>query len=186
MVSLASLWLPILVSAIAVFVASSIIHMLLGYHARDWKKVPRQDAVQEALRPFHLSPGDYALPRPDSMKEMNTPEFKAKQEKGPVLVMTVFPSGHSFMGKSLFLWFLFSLVVAAFAGYVAGITLGPGAPYLTVFRIAATVAFAGNSLALLQHSIWYQRNWSTTLISMFDGLIYALLTGGVFGWLWPA
>jgi hypothetical protein len=68
---------------------------------------------------------------------------------------------------------------------VAGAALGPGRPYLQVFRLAGTVAFAGYSLALLQHSIWYHRKWSTTFLSMFDGLIYALLTGGTFGWLWP-
>ena len=68
---------------------------------------------------------------------------------------------------------------------------GPGAaggratPYLTVFRIVGTVTFAGYALALAQYSIWYGRAWSITLKSMFDGLIYALLTGGVFGWLWP-
>lgn len=186
MVSLLSLWLPILLSAVLVFVASSIIHMLLGYHAGDWRKLPKQDAVQDALRPFHIPAGDYMLPRPDSMKDMNSPAFKARQAKGPVVIMTVFPSRQSGMAKSLVLWFLYAIVVAKFAGYVAGITLGPGAPYLTVFRITGTVAFAGYSLALLQHSIWYQRRWATTVISMFDGLIYALLTAGVFGWLWPA
>jgi hypothetical protein len=29
------------------------------------------------------------------------------------------------------------------------------------------------------------RSWIRTLKSMFDGLIYALLTASVFGWLWP-
>jgi Flp pilus assembly protein TadB len=186
MVPLTSLGLPILVGAVLVFVASSLMHMVLGYHASDWRKVPAQDAVQDALRPFALQPGDYMLPRPDSMADMNTPAFKEKRDKGPVLVMTVFPSGQSGMGKQLALWFLYAIVVGKFAGYVAGITLAPGAPYMTVFRITGTVAFAGYALALLQQSIWYQRSWKTTLISVFDGLIYALLTAGAFGWLWPA
>jgi hypothetical protein len=34
-------------------------------------------------------------------------------------------------------------------------------------------------------SIWFFRHWSTSLKNVFDGLIYALLTGGVYGWLWP-
>jgi hypothetical protein len=185
MVSLASLWLPVVVSGVLVFVASSLVHMLLGYHAGDWKKLPSEDAVQDALRPFNIPPGDYLAPKPASSADMNTPAFKARRDKGPVFVMTVWPSGQAGMGKQLALWFLFAIVVSKFAGYVAGITLGPGAPYLTVFRVTATVAFAGYSLALLQHSIWYGRRWGTTLLSVFDGLIYALLTGGVFGWLWP-
>lgn len=186
MVSLMSLWLPILVAAILVFVLSSIIHMVLGYHAGDWKGVPSQDAVQEALRKFDLPPGDYMLPKASSMKESSSPEFKARFERGPALVMTVFPGVMAGMGKSLLLWFVFAIGVGKVAGYVAGITLGPGADAMTVFRVTATVAFAGYSLALLQHSIWYGRRWATTLISVADGLVYGLVTGATFAWLWPA
>jgi hypothetical protein len=185
MVSLMSLWLPILVAAVLVFVVSSIIHMVLGYHADDWKKLPNQDGVQDALRPFNIPPGDYMLPKAGSMKESGSPEFKAKYERGPALVMTVFPGVMAGMGTSLLLWFLFSIVVGKVAGYVAGLTLGPGADAMLVFRVTATVAFAGYSLALLQHSIWYGRRWTTTLVSVIDGLVYGLLTGGIFAWLWP-
>ncbi len=38
MVSLMSLWIPILVSAVIVFVLSSIIHMVLPYHRTDLRK----------------------------------------------------------------------------------------------------------------------------------------------------
>jgi hypothetical protein len=54
-----------------------------------------------------------------------------------------------------------------------------------VFRFAGTTAFIGYSVALWQMSIWYRRAWSTTIKATVDGLIYALLTAGVFGWLWP-
>lgn len=185
MVPLTSLWLPILIAAVLVFVVSSIIHMVLGYHAADWKRLASEDAVQDALRPFNIPPGDYAIPCPRSSKEMNSPEFIAKRNKGPVLVMTVWPSGPQGMGKSLGLWFGYGILVGIVAGYVSGVALPPGAPYLTVFRIAGTVAFAGYALALMQQSIWYHRSWATTFRSMADGLIYALLTAGAFGWLWP-
>ena len=182
---LLSLWLPILVSAVLVFVVSSLIHMVLGYHRADWKKVPQEDAVQEALRRFNLPPGDYMLPCPDSAAHQQSAEFKAKVEKGPVLVMTTWPAGPHGMGLSLVLWFIYAVVVSKFAAYVAGLALAPGAPYLAVFRIVGTVAFAGYALGLVQQSIWYHRNWATTLRSVFDGLIYALVTAGTFGWLWP-
>jgi hypothetical protein len=181
---LLSLWLPVLVSSVAVFVVSSVIHMVLGYHKGDWKAVPQEDAVQEALRPFGLPPGDYMLPRPSSMAQMNSPEFKAKLHKGPVLVMTTWVPSPG-MGLSLGLWFLYSVVVGVFCGYVAGLALPVGASYLGVFRIVGPVGVAGYSLALAQHSIWYHRNWGTTMLSMFDGFVYALLTAGIFGWLWP-
>jgi hypothetical protein len=185
MVPVTSLWLPIVVSAVFVFVASSIVHMMLGYHRLDWKQLPSQAEIQDALRRFSIQPGDYMLPWPTTTAEMRTPEFTTMREKGPTAVITVWPAGAQGMGQSLALWFVYTIVVGVFAGYVAGAALGPGRPYLQVFRLAGTVAFAGYSLALLQHSIWYHRKWSTTFLSMFDGLIYALLTGGTFGWLWP-
>ena len=185
MVSLTALWLPILLSAVIVFVASSIIHMLLGYHSSDWSSFDREEGILDALRPFALKPGDYVAPRPKSMADMNTPEFKAKVDKGPRIMMTVMgPSSGSIL-RSLILWFVYSVVVSKFAAYVAGASLGPGAEYMDVFRITSTVAFAGYALALWQGWIWYSRGLSYTLKSTFDGLVYALLTGGVFAWLWP-
>ena len=56
---------------------------------------------------------------------------------------------------------------------------------MQVFRLAGTVAFIGYALALWQMSIWYRRQWRTTIVSTIDGPIYAGLTAGTFGWLWP-
>ena len=185
MVSLAALWLPVLGSAVIVFIASSIIHMALGYHSSDWNKLEREDGLLDAVRPLGLPPGDYAAPMPKSMGEMNSPEFKAKVEKGPRILLTVLGPSNSML-KSLVFWFIYSIVVSVFAAYVAGSALGAGAPYLEVFRLTSTVAFAGYALALWQAWIWYSRSLAYTLWSTFDGLVYALLTGGVFGWLWPS
>ena len=185
MVSIMSLWLPILLSAVIVFVVSSIIHMVLPYHKGDWKKLANEDAVLDSLRRLTVAPGDYLAPRPSSRGDMKSPEFVAKMNAGPVLVMTVRPGGPPSMGRSLVLWFGYAIVVGLFAAYIAGRALGPGAPYREVFRFAGCTAFLGYSLALLQNSIWYWRNWSATLKSVFDGLVYGLLTAGIFGWLWP-
>ncbi len=182
---LTTLWAPILLSAVFVFVVSSIIHMLLGYHANDYKMLADQDAIQTALRPFKIQPGDYMLPRAGTMKDMKTPEFMEKLNNGPVIVMTVIKNGPFNMGKNLVLWFLYSVVVSICAGYVAWHAVTPGSSYLAVFRFAGCAAFLGYALALAQSSIWYARSWSTTIKSMFDGLIYALVTAGTFGWLWP-
>jgi hypothetical protein len=185
MVPVISLWLPILLAAVIVFVVSSIIHMLLPYHRTDFGKVPAEDEVMDALHKFDIPPGDYVMPCPGSPKEMGTPEFIEKTNKGPVAFITVMPSGRQSMGGSLVMWFVYSIIVGIFAAYIAGRALGPGAHYLAVFRFAGCTAFAGYSLALLQNSIWYKRSWSATLKSVFDGLVYALLTAGTFGWLWP-
>ena len=89
------------------------------------------------------------------------------------------------MGASLTLWFLYSVVVSIFAAYIAGRALEAGAHYLAVFRFAGTAAFMGYSLALFQQAIWWKRSWAATLRGVADGLVYGLLTGGTFGWLWP-
>jgi hypothetical protein len=186
MVSLASLLLPILLSAVAVFIVSSIIHMVLGYHRNDIRALPDEAAVMSALRPFNLAPGDYGAPLAGSMSAMKEPAFAEKLKVGPVFFMTVRPSGETQMGKALGLWFGYSVVVSLFAAYLVSRTLAPGSEYLAVFRLVGTVAFAGYALGLLQNSIWYGRNWTATLKSVFDGLLYSLVTAGVFGWLWPA
>lgn len=182
---LITLWAPILLSAVFVFVVSSIIHMLLTYHKSDFKKLSDENGVMDALRKFTLPPGDYLFPCAGSSKEMKSPEFVEKIKKGPVVFMTVMPSGSTQMGSSLALWFVYCLIVSIFAAYIGIHAAPPGTHYLTVFRFVGCAAFMGYALALLQNSIWYKRNWGATFKSMFDGLIYGLVTAGTFGWLWP-
>jgi len=186
MVSIVSLWLPILLSAVAVFFVSFIIHMVLGYHKNDFSGLPNESQVMDDLRKANLQPGDYHFPRPKDMKDMKTPEFTEKMKQGPVGMLTIMQSGPPTMGKELVQWFIYCVIVGIFAAYVASRAVPMGADYLAVFRFAGVTAFVGYSLALLQNSIWYKRSWAVTFKSMFDGLIYALFTGGIFGWLWPS
>ncbi len=185
MTGLNALWLPILLSSVIVFLVSSLIHMVLPWHKSDYPKMPNEDKVMDALRPLAIPPGDYFFPRPSSTQEMRSPEFIEKMKKGPVIMMTVFPSGPAAMGRNLVMWFLFSIVVGVLGGYVAGRALPPGALYLQVFRFVGVTAFTAYAVALWQMSIWYRRAWSTTIKLTVDSLIYALLTAGTFGWLWP-
>jgi hypothetical protein len=185
MTGLSALWLPILLSSVIVFVASSIIHMVLPWHKSDYPKLSNEDRVREALRPLAMPPGDYFIPRPANTQDMKSPEFTEKMNQGPVMILTVMPNGPVSMGRNLVLWFAYCIVAGLFAGYVAGRTLPAGASYLPVFQVIGAVAFVGYSLALWQMSIWYRRAWSATVKSTIDGLIYGLLAAGTFGWLWP-
>jgi hypothetical protein len=185
MVPIMTLWLPILLSAVATFIISSIIHMMLGYHKNDFEGLSSEKQIMDDLRKYNIPAGDYHFPRPKDMKNMKSPEFQEKFKQGPVGFMTVMKSETPSMTKELILWFIYSIIVGIFAAYVTGRALEPGEHYLVVFRFAGVTAFLGYSLALLQNSIWYKRNWSATFKSMFDGLIYALFTAGIFGWLWP-
>jgi hypothetical protein len=184
MVPLASLWLPILLSAVLVFLASSVLHMVLKFHRADYAKLPNEDAVMDVLRP--VPPADYVVPYAGGPEGMKDPAFLEKVKRGPMAMITIMKGDMSgAFKKSLSLWFVYSLVVGLFAAYITGRARGPGTEYLEVFRFVGTVAFVGYALGLAQQSIWYGRRWSTTFRSMFDGLIYGMLTAGVFGWLWP-
>lgn len=181
----AALWLPVLLSAVFVFVASSLIHMFTSWHKGEYKKVPGEETLMNALRPLAIPPGDYMVPMCENQKDMKTPEFQDKLKKGPVLMMTVMPNGPFAMGKPLVQWFVYSLVVGVFAAYVTSRALPIGASYLEVFRFAGVTAFACYAMALWQAHIWYHRGLRSTITSTLDGLLYACLTAGVFGWLWP-
>ena len=183
MVTLMSLWLPILVSAVLVFLASFVLHMVLTYHHSDVRQLPAEGRVQDAVRGTPV--GSYFFPHAAGPKEARTPAMVEKFKAGPVGILTVLPSGPPTMTKSLAQWFVFCVVVGAFVAYVTGRTVMPGAEYLGVFRVAGTVAFLGYAGAEATNAIWRGQSWGVTVKNYVDGLIYALLTAGVFGWLWP-
>ena len=186
MVPVMSLWVPILLSAVIVFVASSVIHMLLPIHKSDFRKLPDEDGVMDALRKAGVGPGDYMFPHAGSMADLKSPAFTEKRTRGPVASMTVMESGPVSMGPSLAQWFLYCVVVGVFAAYVAGRALPAGAEHLAVFRFVGTTAFLCYAVGLWHMSIWYSRSWITTIKDTVDGLVYGLLTAGVFAWLWPS
>ena len=186
MVPLSALWLPILLSAVVVFLLSSVIHMASPWHKHDYPRAPDEERVRAALGPLAIPPGEYMVPRPMSRADMQSPEFLERRKQGPNLILTVLPNPPWPMGRHLGLWFAYLVVVSIFAGYVAGRALPSGAEYLEVFRFAGTTAFLGFAVALWQMSIWYGRSSSTTIKATVDGLIYALSTAGIFGWLWPS
>ena len=184
MVVLTALWHPILLSAVIVFVASSLIHMVLPYHRSDYRQLPDEDKLRATLRSAGLQPGLYIFPY-CTHKEMNSPAAKEKYKEGPVGMMTVFPSGPPAMPKFLSQWFGYCLVIGVFVAYLTGHTVASGAHYLTVFRVAGTAGFMAYGLGNLSNGIWKGQSWSVTLKEVFDGLVYGLLTAGTFGWLWP-
>jgi hypothetical protein len=181
-----ALWLPMLLSSVFVFVASSIIHMALPqWHKGDYLKIPNEDKVMDAMRPFALSPGDYVVPNCADYAEMGTQEFQDKLKKGPVMMVTIMPNGMMNMKKSLGLWFLYLAAVSSITGYAAYHAFPAGTHYTSIFRLTGVTSFLGYAAALWQMSIWYRRSLGTTLRITVDGLLYAALTAGTFGWLWP-
>lgn len=184
MVSIFALWLPILLSAVIVFIASSIMHMLLPYHRGDYKQLPDEDRLLGVLRSVDLKRGLYMFPY-CTHKDMKSPAIAEKQKLGPVGTMTVFPKGPVNMPKYLAMWFAYCLMVSAVVAYLAGRSIPFGEEYLRVFRTAGIAAFLAFGVGQLVNSVWAGQPWSVTLKHVFDGLIYSLLTAGILGWLWP-
>ena len=185
MTGLSALWLPILLSAVFVFIASSVIHMGPLWHRSDYPRVPNEDQLRDAVRPLDIPPGDYMVPRAMGSEEMKSAAFQEKIQAGPNLILTVLPREAFNMGRSLGLWFVYLLGISVFAAYMAARANPSGAEYLSVFRFATTAAFLAHAGALWPMWIWYRRDLGMTIKGTVDGLIYGLITGGVFGWLWP-
>ena len=177
---LASLWLPILLSAVALFFASFLSWMVLQLHKTDWVKLEREDEFLQAGRSIGLAPGNYMFPGCHSQAEMGSPEFKAKMEAGPRGVLTVF--GNVSMGQNLGLTFVYFLVVSFCIAYLATLALPREAPFLPVFRFVSTAALLAFLPAIIQHSIWFKCRITGHII---ESIAYAAITGAIFAVLWP-
>src|SRR5262245_37970713 len=101
-----SLWIPVIVSSVVVFIVSSILHMALKYHRADYKALPNEDAVRDVLGKVSLPPGLYQMPYCTDMKQMQEPAQMAKFEKGPIATITVIRNGMPAMPKYLAQWFM--------------------------------------------------------------------------------
>jgi hypothetical protein len=185
MVSLGALWLPIVLSAVLVFITSSVVHMVLKYHHRDYTKLPNEDAVRAAIRSGNPAAAQYIIPYCASPKEMGTPEMKQKYTEGPVAVVNLVRPGVPAMGKNLIQWFGFTLIVSLFVAYVAAHSIPPGTNHMDVFKVVAVVGFLAYAAGQIPAAIWMGKPWSVAWKEVFDGLLYGLVTAGTFGWLWP-
>jgi hypothetical protein len=183
---LIEMWLPILLSAVGVFLVSSIFHMALPIHKGDTHGVSNEEQVGEALRAGGIQPGEYMVPFCGDMKEMGTDAFKAKLDRGPVLVMTVMPNGPLGMGKSLVQWFLYSVVLGILVAYVGHLALEAGAEKIMVFRVLGTVAVLPYAVSYIQDVIWKGRSAKIAAKFAIEGIVYGLVTGAIFAWFWPA
>ena len=180
-----SLWLPVLVSAATVWIASAIVWMALPHHKKDFSKLPSEDGVADALRKLSLAPGQYMLPYMPDMKDCKNPAVVKRFENGPIALLRVQRNGVPKMGKSLTLYFIYCFLVSFVTAYVARHTLHPGASFHDVFRLTGAIAIASYTMAAFPESIWMGRPWSATIKSACDSIAYGVTTGFIFAWLWP-
>jgi hypothetical protein len=179
--SIMTLWQPILLASVLAFIAGSVIWMFMPWHKKDWSEPKDEEGISNALR--GLSPGQYNVPHCTDMGDMNKPEMGQKFKDGPIAFITILPTGLPVMGPKLAMMFGYNRLVAIVCAYFVSRTAAPDADYLAIFRISGTVAFVSYGMAFIQESVWFGRPWSSTAKTFLDAMIYAVLTGGAFGWL---
>ncbi len=184
-VGILSLWLPTLLSAIVVFMAGFVLHMVLPHHHTDFAKIGDEERFSVELRTHGLSIGQYAFPFAASPIDLKDPAYQERVLEGPVGTVTIWPNEVQPSTSQLAKHFVHVFLITLFAAYLCGAVLPEGTSYLKVFQIAGTSAFLGYAGSLMGESIWYHRTWSMTWKYVLDAVVYACLTAGIFGWLWP-
>ena len=179
------LWLPILVAVFLVYIAEMIVNMVLPFHRQDFRAVSDEDGLRETVRAQKLAQGQYFFPYAESPEAMKSPDWLEKMEQGPVGLLFIAKNSSS-MTPSLIRQFILDLVIIVIVGYLASAALAPGAEYLEVFQIVGTAALLGYAMSHFVYGIWYNFSWRMIWLRAIEGVVYALLVAGVFGWLWPA
>lgn len=185
MVPLEQLWIPIIASAVLVFIASALIHMVIKWHNPDYHGFANEDEVRAAIRKTSPAPGQYFLPYCPDPKQMEKPEIRKKFTEGPIGFVTLRPPGPPSMTQPLVLWFISCVIISAIAGYLASRTVPPGASFLAVCRVVSIVAFFAYAWGGVHQAIWMGKPWGSAAKEILDGVIYAVITAATFGWLWP-
>ncbi len=186
MVNLAQLWLPIVLGAVFVFVASSLIHMVFKWHHADYRKLPNEEDVRAVLRKASPTPGQYSVPHCLGPKDAQKPEIQQRFVEGPVAMLWILPNGMPSMGKMLGQWFALNLLVCFMTGYIAAHTLAAGAAPLQVLRVTASIGFLAYAIGSISDGIWFGKPWAAVAKDLLDALIYGFAGGAAFAWLWPA
>jgi hypothetical protein len=188
MVALTSLWLPIVLSAVATFMAGFVLWVVLPHHKSDWSPLPDEDAAMASLRAQNPGPGMYHMPHAghDNNPQAN-PEWVAKVEAGPSAFVVVMPKAQMLsMGPTLGKNFAYLILMAVLVAYVGAAALPTGTEYLKVFQVTGAAALLGHSMGAFPKAIFWGWSRSAAAKEFLDGVVYALVTAGVFGWLWPS
>jgi hypothetical protein len=179
--SLASLWLPILVSGVALFFASFAAWMILPHHKKDWIGLPNEDAVMQQLKKDNIAGGQYCFPYAATPEDMKGEAYKAKMKAGPRGTLTLWAAPPN-MGVNMLCTVIFFVIANAVIAYLAGMVIPPGNDRWFVFRFVGTAGVLTYGTANILNGIWFGRRMVSDIV---DGIAYGLITGGIFALLWP-
>ena len=178
-----SLWLPVLLTTVATFVACSLAWAVLPHHKNDFQKLPDEEGFRRVVGP--IAPGQYHVPWAATREDYKSAAWEAKVAEGPKGLLRIWPRGPIKMTGFLVKQAIYLFVTAFVIGYILRHALHAGDPAMDVFRMATSVALCAHCLALIPESIWFGKPWCATWKSVADGIAYALITGGIFAALWP-
>jgi len=180
---LLELWLPIVLSAIALFFASFLAWTVLPHHKPDWKKIPDEASFMEKIKAMNIPPGMYIFPMVKA-EEMKDPEKKRLLEGGCQGTLNLWP-GPPNMGVNMALTVLYFLLVSLFVGYLAAFSVEPGEEFARVFQIVATTGVLAFCAGGVLNDIWFRKTPRAMLMNFVDGVAYAAILGVIFALLWP-
>lgn len=184
---LLSLWLPILLSAVAVWFVSTLFGMPFLHHKNDWIGLSpaEEDAFTEFLRKSGIKPGNYLFPDFRTREQMESDKVKRALDEGPIGHLSVWPPPLT-MGGKLAGTFVVYLAVSTLIAYLASAALPKGAAFAKVFQVAGTAGILASSFAFIPNAIWFGAYRRTIVLSVVDGIVFGLLTGAIFAWRWPS
>jgi len=196
---LTHLWLPILVSGVGVWIASFIAWMAVGHHKKDRDAIPggREQEFMDIITRMNIPPGNYGFPdfcQHDKLPRKERMEaLKTLYDKRPMGMLRVW--GEMNMGVNMALSFLFYLVTSAVIGYLGWAALPHGAAsvasaegsslFWKVFRVLGTAGILAYCFASFPGDLWFQKKRRAMMMDWIDGVVFGLITGALFAWLWP-
>ena len=178
------LWLPILLSAAAVWFISLIVWMALPHHKQDFIGLPDEDGFMDYIRRSGIKPGNYVFPDFRGREAMKSEKIQKALEEGPVGHLSVWQTPVT-MGGKMVATFIIYLVVSTLIAYLTRVALPGPAEFAKVFQIAATAGILAYSFSFIPNALWFGAYKRTIIASFIDGIVYGLITGAIFAWRWP-
>jgi hypothetical protein len=187
---LTQLWIPILASAAAVWIASAVVWMAMPHHKSDHSKLPDEQGFINALRAMNIPPGNYGIPHCGHNADKNNPLMKECWEKGPMGSLTLWKTPPN-MGANMLWTFITYLALSAVLAYVGWTALGPAiaggdGSFMRIFRVMGAMGIAAYAFSHVPGSLWGGHYPRAIVMCVIDGVVYGLITGAIFAAMWPA
>ena len=179
------LWLPILLSAAAVWVISIMASVALPHHKQDWIGLPDENGLMDYIRRSGIKPGNYLFPDFRTREAMKSEKVEKALKEGPVGHLSVWQTPLT-MGGKMVATFIVYLVVSTLIGYLTRVALPGAAPFAKVFQVAATAGILAYCFSFIRNAVWFGSYKRTIVANVIDGIVYGLITGAIFAWRWPS